>query len=119
MKYLIATLALVACNGPDDSDVAPVDTDSDSPPSFCELEGQPEVPWNDDGPYGVLRHDLADNFFVDLVDGSTWSLQEHWTGCESYIFVPDTIPNSYEDPTSVWERDLDELVEASPPYVHY
>jgi hypothetical protein len=71
------------------------------------------------GPYGILRHDVAEDFAVPLFDGSEWRLSAAWSGCESYVFVPSARSNSALDPTSIWERDVDVLVTKSPPNVHY
>jgi hypothetical protein len=73
------------------------------------------------GPYGTHRHDLAENFQMPMADGSTWDMQEHWLGCESYLFVPDLLPVSDQDPTSIWSnaKDLATLVKKSPRNVHY
>ncbi len=73
------------------------------------------------GPYGTHRHDLADDFSLPLTDGSSWSLKANWLGCENYLFVPDTIPVSDLDSTSIWtkDKDLASLVKGSPRNVHY
>ena len=72
-----------------------------------------------EGPYGTYRHDLADDFTLPLTDGTDWNLKTHWLGCENYLFVPDTIAVSDLDPTSIWTKDLDNLVKKSPRNVHY
>lgn len=73
------------------------------------------------GPYGVHRGDLADDFSLPLTDGSTWSFKEKFSGCESYVFVPDTLPVSDLDTSSVWEaeKDLTTLVKNSPRNTQY
>ena len=73
------------------------------------------------GPYGTDRHDVADDVTVDLFDGTTFTLSEHWTGCDSYVFLPDTLTVSATDATSLWDfsADIAELVAASPDNVHY
>ncbi|MCC6523186.1 MAG: hypothetical protein IT373_11035 [Polyangiaceae bacterium] len=72
-----------------------------------------------EGPYGLHRGELADDFTLELVDGTTYGLRARWTGCESHVVIPDTIRVSDLDPTSVWENDLDELVATSPRDAHY
>lgn len=68
---------------------------------------------------GIKRGDLAADFTVELVDGTSWKLSELWTGCETYVFVPDTIPVSAIDATSIWKKDLGNLILLSPRNVHY
>lgn len=73
------------------------------------------------GPYGTSRHDIADDFSVELMDGTTWTLSENFPGDESYLFVPDTLRTSDADATSLWTRPLDlaQMIEESPKNVHY
>jgi hypothetical protein len=114
--------AFLACHVADDSEVAvdSDDTDTVVPPSYCEENGfGTEIPWNDAGPFGVHRHEIAGDFTMDLQDGTTFDLAEQWTGCDSYVFIPDSLPNSSADPTSIWEHDLDELIADSPRNAHY
>ncbi|MCB9532670.1 MAG: hypothetical protein H6700_12955 [Myxococcales bacterium] len=92
-----------------DADTSPVDTCGEATPLAFDAVG----------PYGLRRHDLADDFSVTLLDGSTWTLSEEWTGCDSYVFLPDTLTLSSADSTSLWEQGVDDLVAASPPNAHY
>lgn len=85
----------------------------------CDELGLTPVPFDADGPYGVLRHELAEDFSVPLVDGSTFTLSEAWTGCDAYLFVPDSIVASQIDNTPLWQSDLAELIERSPRNAHY
>jgi hypothetical protein len=73
------------------------------------------------GPYGKHRGEVADDFTVDLADGTTFHLKERFSGCESYVFTPDVLAVSELDPTSIWESktDLRNLVKQSPRNVHY
>lgn len=115
MRLVPAFALLAACtSAPTD---LPADTDT-TPPSFCEAQGLSEHPWNTEGPYGVLRHALADDLTLPLADGP-WTLSEHWTGCETMMFVTDSLPRSSIDGTNVWTSDLDALLEDSPRNVHW
>jgi hypothetical protein len=108
-------LLLAACNGPDDTDPADTDggdTDEPAVPSFCEENGWTENAFDAAGPYGVHRHELADDFTVVHHDGTEWDFEDEWTGCESYLFVPDF-------DSSIWAADVDELLERSPANAHY
>ena len=77
------------------------------------------VPWNAEGPYGELRHELSADFAIPMVDGSTWRLSEQWTGCENYLFVPDDIDRTASGGDSVWTKDVDDLIAGSPRNTHY
>jgi len=104
----------------DDAGAVDAGDDAGGPPAFCETGGFPARPFAADGS-GSHRGELAADFSVDLVDGSTWTLSEAWTGCETYVFLPDTVPVSVLNRASVWEDDfdLDDLLAASPDDVHY
>lgn len=116
-SWVVLGVFLGACETPD-----PTDSETATPPvpSFCETEtfGR-EVAWDGDGPYGTLRWDLAEDFTLPLRDGTDWTLSDHWTGCESYLFLPDWIPAYADRSGSVWDRDLADLVDRSPDNVHY
>ncbi|MFO0614354.1 MAG: peptide-N-glycosidase F-related protein [Polyangiaceae bacterium] len=73
------------------------------------------------GPYGQHRGDVAGDFTLDLADGTTWTFSEMFSGCESYVFVPDTLPVSDLDSKSVWESDKDvaTLLKSSPKNTQY
>jgi len=87
-------------------------------PSWCIEAGLPQRAFAE-GPYGIHRHETADDFTVDLADGTTWNLKEQWSGCESYVFLPDTLRVSDLVKTPIWEKDLDKLIKAPPQNVHY
>jgi hypothetical protein len=93
-------------------------TTTSSGPPYCETAMLPQRPWSD-GPYGKQRGDVADDFTLDLADGSEWRFKDQYSGCESYIFLPDTIPVSQLDKTSIWTKDLPALLKGSPRNVHY
>ncbi|MFO0759392.1 MAG: peptide-N-glycosidase F-related protein [Byssovorax sp.] len=90
------------------------------PSALCKDQGLPIRPFAE-GPYGTHRGELADDFTLDLYDGTSFHLKDQWSGCESYVFIPDRLPVSELDPTSVWaaDKDLNALVKASPKNVHY
>lgn len=117
-------LALFACTGttepPVDTGTTGDDTGTVVLPTFCEENGfTPVVEWNAVGPFGNLRHELADDFSLPLTDGTTWTFSEQFTGCESYVFIPDDILRTTDDDRSIWTRDVDRLIEGSPRNVHY
>ena len=110
------------------TDAAQADAAPPPPPRLCAEDDVPATPWQD-GPYGVLRHERADDFVVPVLptstlgDGevapTTFSLRDAWTGCESVIILPDTLRTSPLSPRSVWEDGVDDLVAASPYNAHY
>lgn len=90
------------------------------PSAICATLGLPVREFSE-GPYGTHRGDVAEDFTLDLADGTSWNLHTNFSGCDSYVFVPDKIAVSELDPTSVWEKDADvkTLVKNSPKNVHY
>jgi len=67
------------------------------------------------------RGDIADDFSLDLADGTTFAFKASFSGCESYVFLPDALVKSQGDATSLWtvQADLDKLVKTSARNVHY
>lgn len=118
LTVLLATDGACGGNGGGGHPVdAALDADT-SPAALCRELDLPVRAFAD-GPNGVHRGELADDFTLDLRGGPTWNLRTEWSGCESYVFVPDTIPISTADATSIWTRDVDHLIAASPRNVHY
>jgi hypothetical protein len=89
-----------------------------NPTAICDELGL-EARAFESGTTGPYRGDLADDFELPLLDGSTFAFQERFSGCETYLFVPDRIPVSGLDDRSVWEKDLDDLLANSPRNTHY
>ena len=118
---LVSAVLVTVGGGCGGSDAVVVDAGLDAPAGPAALCGELGLPVRAfaPGPYGVHRGELADDFSLDLRDGTTWNLRAQWSGCESYVFVPDTIPISSADPSSIWTRDVDQLIAASPRNVHY
>ena len=122
---------------PDAQDVAPevepdVEPDAPAPdaepdiapePDICESMGLYREAWQDaDSTYEF--GDVAGDFTITNLDGSTWSLQENWSGCESYVFLP-YIQDLRQNPgpgwtgDSVWATDIGVLMTEGPRNVHY
>jgi hypothetical protein len=122
---MFAFLTLLACSGSSPSDSDPGTTGDTSTPSVAmcpENSADPAIPavaFDAEGPYGKLRHDLAEDFTLPLMDGSEWHFAERWTGCESYVFVPDSILRVEDDDRPVYAEDVDALIAASPLDAHY
>ncbi len=115
LSLLFLTLLLACPSSDDDDSVEP-----DPGPSFCEVNGWTERPFSA-GPYGVVRHAIAEDFELPLLEEDDWVMSERWTGCESYVFVPDSLTVSQLDSSSLWEKEEDilQLIADSPPNVHY
>ena len=119
-------MAYPACGGddastPDATDDAtePDVAEAGPPPSAaCQALSLPSRAWSS-GPYGVDRGQIAGDFSLPMMDGSTWTFSEQFSGCDVYLFLPDTITISSTNLSSIWTKDLDELLAASPPNVHY
>ncbi|MEO5726185.1 MAG: peptide-N-glycosidase F-related protein [Byssovorax sp.] len=88
------------------------------PPSACIALALPERAFSA-GPYGTHRRDTADDFTLDLLGEDPWHFKERWSGCESYIFIPDVLAVSGLDKTSIWEQGITKLIAASPKNTHY
>ena len=111
-----ALLLLAGCPAPGD----PVPPPDDAPPSYCDRLGLTERPFQTEGEVGATRWLLADDFTVELIDRTEWTLSEQWTGCDSYLFVPDVFDLSPLDATPLWENDgVAGIIERSPRNAHY
>jgi hypothetical protein len=119
-NLLLFALLLAACpSSVSDDDDSAGDDATPAPPTYCETLGLSEVAFNEDGPYGTLRHDLMEDFSVELHDGSTFDLSESWTGCDVTIVIPHTLPVSAQDPSTIWQSDVLELALGSAPNARY
>ncbi|APR81655.1 N-glycosidase F, putative [Minicystis rosea] len=90
------------------------------PTLACQALSLPSRPFAT-GPYGTHRGELADDFTIDLADGTSFHFKQRFSGCDTYQFIPDVIPVSDADTTSIWEKenDLRTLLTKSPKNVHY
>ncbi len=81
----------------------------------CEALGLSEVAFSE-GPYGSNFGDIVSDFTVNTLTGS-WSFQDQWSGCDSYLFTmyhPD-----YEYPNELWNSDIGSFLNSSPANTHY
>jgi len=89
-------------------------------PNKCRHVAEPPLKWQDSKVRTYRRHELAENFTLKLQTGKTWEFKKNWTGCDSYIFIPDTLKRtSHSTSPSVWDTDLDNLIARSPKNVYY
>jgi len=132
-------LLLTACTsteGPADSGIAPdtgpadtgtppadaavdagePDTGVQLPPTICDelgLAKQPMQPGASTYEFGAV----AGDFTIKTLEGDTWNLADHWTGCESYLFVNYIATNSnFQD--QFWDSRVDDLVLNTPVNAH-
>ena len=126
----MSVLSLLFCNltlltGCKDKDTDSVvdddtgDTGTVEADTTCADLGLEAVPFSDEAPTVYQRRQPAGDFSVPLRDGTTWTLSENWTGCETYVFLPHWWPISALDDTSYWFTGVDDLIERSPENVHY
>ena len=91
--------------------------------AHCDLLGLSETALQE-GDGGFEFGDVAGAFAVNTLAGR-WSLEDEWTGCDSYVFLtyfPDLRQNPGGTPWVVdqlWQSSLRELFEAGPRNVHY
>jgi len=114
---LALLLSVFACSAPavdDDDDSAP-----GPGPTVCEVLDLDARPWDAAGPYGTLRRDLMADFTIALEDEDDWVFSDQWSGCESYVFLPDDLAVHQTNNTSLWLEGVQGLVERSPDNVHY
>lgn len=109
---LLALLLLAACPAASDPDPEPVDAPTPGDDDDA-TEPPPINPWNDEPGDHVPNH-VARNFIFEGHNG-TFALYDDWTGEDSYVFI-----QHRNNGTQVfWESDLVELLNWSPPNVHY
>ncbi|MCO4768670.1 MAG: hypothetical protein KDA24_01475 [Deltaproteobacteria bacterium] len=91
-----------------------------APPTYCEALELPERAFQTDGDFGSTRWKLANDFTIELIDRTEWTLSEQWTGCDSYTFIPDSFALSQLDNSPLWENDgVLGIIEQSARNVHY
>jgi hypothetical protein len=118
----VEDVGLEDTSAPDTSveDAAPDVVEPDVPkPPHCEWLGLPVADFNTEGPFGVKRHDVADDFTFYPMVGDSWVLSENWTGCDTYVFITNARPLSKLNTVTIWSQDLDGLLQGSPKNVHY
>jgi len=114
---LLLSSCLWGCDPSDNEEAEPIPE-----PTFCESHEWTERSFLEESEAtGIRRHDTADSFRLELMDESRWDLDDHWTGCDSYMFLTDRKTVSAMDSRPLWdvEEDLVQLVQESPRNVHY
>jgi hypothetical protein len=122
---MLILLALACARPTDDSDTGGVDTDAtedtdveiSGPALDCVDLGLPIRPFEDADDDPTL-YAVAGDVTIDTLDGE-WDLRENWSGCDSYLFIPE-VPQQLSTSTPLWgsARDTEELLKALPDNVH-
>lgn len=103
------------------SDLGEDDAGSE-PPTVCEVLGLPVRPFLP-GDTTYQFGDVAGDFTVNQLDGTTWNLQQSWTGCDSFLFVT-FVPTMRPSPLSpsvteaFWDSSVEPLI-STPVNAHY
>lgn len=124
---LFCPLLTAGCSGDDpkkeDPDSDPIatgtitdDTGSATLPDCA--DGVPALPFSEVDATTVLGGAAAD-FTVPTTAGD-WSLRANWTGCDTYLFIPDSPRQNTQTGSDFWgnERDAGALVDSLPPDTH-
>jgi hypothetical protein len=108
-----------AADGADGTTDGSDGTSGVDPAEACRTLELPIREYDATGPTSFLRRQPAGDFSVPLRDGTTFTLSEQWSGCDSYLFVPHYLTVSDSDRSSFWFTDLRTLLRNSPENVHY
>ncbi len=98
-----------------DSESAPRDSDSAEEEVICS-DGLAATPF-DEGAATVGYDAAAPDFTVNTTAGP-WTLSEHWTGCDNYVFVM-YHPGYTDNAVLFWSSDIEPLVDDSAENTHY
>ena len=111
-------LLLLSCSGDGPPPDGPGDSDpfvDTQPPGPCEVLDLPVRPF-EQGDANSDLNGLATDFSIALRDGTDWTLSEHWTGCDSYLFIQDEPAQARG--WRVWDRDLEDFLDKLPKNTH-
>ncbi|MCZ7587037.1 MAG: peptide-N-glycosidase F-related protein [Deltaproteobacteria bacterium] len=92
--------------------------DDDVPPDAfkCSDLGLSEREFVDAEDDAALYATAAD-FTVPTTNGD-WNFKEHWTGCETYLFIQDRPRQTSGWPIPLWDRDVDTFLDRLPDNAH-
>lgn len=80
----------------------------------CDAMGLPRAEWL--AGTGSAYGDVAGDFTVDTLSGDPWTLSEHFSGCESYVFLNYA---AVADGDTLWASFPDRLIANAPANVHF
>ncbi len=118
MRSVPVILFAIAC-GSSEPPVQKNDSSVD-PPTMCESHEWTQRAFLTEGAFGSKRREIADDFTIPTTGGD-WTFTEHFSGCENYVFIPDSLVVSPLDDTPLLNsrKDLKELVKTGPENTHY
>ncbi len=113
-------ILVAACAGSEETDEASPGDSSDTATAGVPLAdscpgGVAPLPF-DPAEGGLQFGDLAGDFTVAELDGSTFTLSRNWTGCDSFVFV--TYFEGAEG-DALWSSDVSQLLVDAPANVHF
>ncbi|HNC98723.1 MAG TPA: hypothetical protein PKW90_21500, partial [Myxococcota bacterium] len=113
-------LLSLACVPPEAKPEKPTDdsaVDSAPPAQLCD-DGTVARSFEEAAESSDLRATAAD-FTVETTAGS-WNFKEHWTGCDSYLFILESPRQNTQTGTEFWgnQRDNGALLSLVPPNTH-
>jgi len=118
-ETMAACFPQAADDDDDDNDDDDNDDDNDTTPPdafSCEDLGYPVRDFQDVEDDATLNALAAD--FTVQTDQGPWTLSDHWTGCESYLFILDDSRQAAGWAYDLWERDVAKLLYTMPGNVH-
>jgi hypothetical protein len=80
-------------------------------------DGTTPIPFDASASWSDMDN-LAGDLTVETTEGE-WTLSDHWTGCDSYLFLNLYNSSGYTYTDELLGSDLEEWLEASPRDVHY
>jgi hypothetical protein len=83
---------------------------------LCADNGWLSRDWKNESESEALYATAAD-FTIATTTGD-WTFSEHFTGCETLLFITDDPRQTFGWPTGIWERDIDTLFERLPRNTH-
>ena len=111
----VCVLAVLAGCPTPDPDPTDTDVDTETEEPTCVDGSEPLAFLPEEG--GVLFGDVAGDFSVELLDGSTWTFSEQFSGCDSYVFV--VYRRGYGKSSEIFERSNIGLLADGADNVHY
>jgi len=83
---------------------------------YCEELGLPIREFSEEN-VGSTLYATAENFTIPTRKGD-WEFAREWSGCENYLFIQDMPKQARDWPDDLWDRDVDDLLNAIPDNTH-
>jgi hypothetical protein len=86
-------------------------------PSYCDSLGLTERAFHE-GPYdGAVLKGIAEDFTLSTTDGD-WTFSDHYTGCDTYLFILSEPTQAGPEWPALWSRDAKPFLSAVPDNTH-